>query len=112
MEKDLWQMIDEADAQNYGNIADLLKKDMKKSVQDTLDRAPETVRRDIGKASNNLYEKIDQFLKAEQEYAPSPETWLEYEPKHEAITGNLQNLQDVQENQVLSRILWPLQIKR
>ncbi len=97
MEKDLWQMIDEANAQNYGNIADLLKKDMKKSVQDTLDKAPETVRRDIGKASNNLYEKMDQFLKAEQEYAPLPETWLEYEPKHEAIKGNLQNLQDVQE---------------
>ena len=97
MEKDLWQMIDEADAQNYGDIAVLLKQDMKKSVQDTLDKAPETVRRDIGKASNNLYEKMDQFLKAEQEYAPSPETWMEYEPKHEVIKGNLQNLQAVQQ---------------
>lgn len=97
MEKDLWQMIDEADAQNYGDIAVLLKQDMKKSVQDTLDKAPETVRRDIGKASNNLYEKMDQFLKAEQEYASSPETWLEYEPKHEVIKGNLQSLQSARE---------------
>ena len=97
MEKDLWQMIDEADAQNYGNIAVQLKQDMKKSVQDTLDKAQETVRRDIGKASENLYEKMDQFAQSEQEYIVSPETWREYEPKHEAIKENLQNLQIVQE---------------
>ncbi|WP_196605408.1 hypothetical protein [Pectinatus haikarae] len=97
MEKDLWQMIDEADVQNYGNIAHQLKQDMKKSVQDTLDKAPKIVHHDIGKAADNLYEKMDQFLKAEQEYIPSPETWLEYEPKHEAIKENLQNLQAVPE---------------
>lgn len=98
MEKDLWQMIDEADAHNYGNIATQLKKDIEKSVQATMDKSPETVRRDISKAADNLYEKMDQFSKAEQEYIPSPETWLEYEPKHEAIKENLQNLQAVQEN--------------
>ena len=97
MEKDLWQMIDEADAQNYGNIAVQLKQDMKKSVQDTLDKVPETVRRDIGKASENLYKKMDQFAQSEQEYIVSPETWREYEPKHEAIKENLQNLQITQE---------------
>lgn len=97
MEKDLWQMIDEADAQNYGNIVAQLKQDMGKSVQATVDKSPEPVRRDIGKASENLYEKMDQFSKAEQEYVPSPETWLEYEPKHEAIKENLQNLQVIQE---------------
>lgn len=32
MEKDLWQMIDEADAHNYGNFAIQLKRDMEKSV--------------------------------------------------------------------------------
>jgi len=96
MEKDLWQMIDEADAQNYGNIVVQLKQDMKKSVQDTLDKAQETVRRDIGKASENLYKKMDQFAQSEQEYIVSPETWREYEPKHEAIKENLQNLQIVQ----------------
>ena len=97
MEKDLWQMIDEADAQNYGDIAVLLKQDMKKSVQDTLDKAQENVRRDIGKASENLYKKMDQFTQSEQEYIVSPETWREYEPKHEAIKENLQNLQSAQE---------------
>ena len=97
MEKDIWQMIDEADAQNYGNIVAQLKQDMKKSVQDTLDKAPEIVYRDIGKDSENLYEKMDQFSKAEQEYIPSPQTWLEYEPKHEAIKENLQNLQAIQD---------------
>ncbi|MGE1063612.1 hypothetical protein NXG27_13455 [Megasphaera paucivorans] len=97
MEKDLWQMIDEADAQNYGNLATHLKQDMEKSVQATVDKSPEPVRRDIGKASDTLYEKMDQFSQAEQEYAPSPETWLEYEPKHEVIKENLQNLQIVQE---------------
>ena len=97
MEKDLLQMIDEADAQNYGNLATQLKQDMEKSVQNTLDKAPEIVRRDVGKSADNLYEKMDQFSKAEQEYIPSPETWLEYEPKHEAIKENLQNLQAVQE---------------
>ena len=97
MENDLWQMIDEADVQNYGNLATQLKQDMEKSVQATVDKSPETVRRDIGKDSENLYKKMDQFLKAEQEYVSSPETWLEYEPKHEAIKGNLQNLQVVQE---------------
>ena len=97
MEKDIWQMIDEADAQNYGNIVAQLKQDMKKSVQDTVAKSPEVVRRDISKAADNLYEKMDQFLKTEQEYAPSPETWLEYEPKHEAIKENLQNLQAIQE---------------
>lgn len=97
MEKDLWQMIDEADAQNYGNIAVQLKQDMEKSVQDTLDKVPETVRRDIGKASENLYKKMDQFAQSEQEYIVSPETWREYEPKHEAIKENLQNLQITQE---------------
>ena len=97
MEKDLWRMIDEADAQNYGNIAVQLKQDMKKSVQDTLDKAPETVRRDIGKASENLYEKMDQFAQSEEEYIVSPEVWREYEPKHEAIKENLQNLQIAQE---------------
>ena len=96
MEKDLWTMIDEADAQNYGNIAIQLKRDMEKSVQATIDKSPETVRRDIGRTSNNLYEKMDQFAQAEQDYIPSPETWLEYEPKHEAIKENLQNLQAVQ----------------
>ncbi|WP_196605414.1 hypothetical protein [Pectinatus haikarae] len=96
MEKDLWQMIDEADAQNYGNLASQLKQDIEKSVQATMNKSPETVRRDIGKASDNLYEKMDQFLKAEQEYVPSPETWLEYEPKHETIKEDLQNLQAVQ----------------
>ena len=99
MEKDLWQMIDEADAQNYSNLATQLKQDMEKSVQNTLDKAPEIVRRDVGKSADNLYEKMDQFSKAEQEYIPSPETWLEYEPKQEAIKGNLQNLQVVQEKQ-------------
>lgn len=97
MEKDLWRMIDEADAQNYGNIVVQLKQDMKKSVQDTLDKAPETVRRDIGKASENLYEKMDQFAQSEEEYIVSPEVWREYEPKHEAIKENLQNLQIAQE---------------
>ena len=96
MEKDLLQMIDEADAQNYGNLATQLKQDMEKSVQATVDKSPESVRLDIGKASDNLYEKMDQFSQAEQEYVPSPETWLEYEPKHEAIKDNLQNLQAVQ----------------
>ena len=96
MEKDLLQMIDEADAQNYGNLATQLKQDMEKSVQATVDKSPESVRLDIGKASENLYEKMDQFSQAEQEYVPSPETWLEYEPKHEAIKENLQNLQAVQ----------------
>lgn len=99
MEKDLWQIIDGADAHNYGNLASQLKRDMKKSVQATMDKSPETVRRDIGKASNNLYEKMDQFSQAEQEYVPSPETWLEYEPKHEAIKENLQNLQAVQKKE-------------
>ena len=97
MEKDLLQMIDEADAQNYGNLATQLKQDMEKSVQATVDKSPESVRLDIGKASDNLYEKMDQFSQAEQEYVPSPETWLEYEPKHEAIKENLQNLQYIQE---------------
>lgn len=97
MEKDLWQMLDEADAQNYGNLATQLKQDMEKSVQATVDKSPESVRRDIGKASDNLYEKMDQFSQAEQEYVPSQETWLEYEPKHEAIKENLQNLQAIQE---------------
>ena len=97
MEKDLWQMIDEADAHNYGNFAIQLKRDMEKSVQATLDKSQKTVRRDIGRASDNLYEKIDQLAQAEQEYVPSPEAWLEYEPKHEAIKENLQNLQAVQE---------------
>ena len=97
MEKDLLQMIDEADAQNYGNLATQLKQDMEKSVQATVDKSPESVRLDIGKASENLYEKMDQFSQAEQEYVPSPETWLEYEPKHEAIKENLQNLQAIQE---------------
>ena len=97
MEKDLWQMIDEADTQNYGNLATQLKQDMEKSVQATVDKSSEPVRRDIGKVSDNLYEKMDQFSQAEQEYIPSPETWLEYEPKHEAIKENLQNLQAVQE---------------
>ena len=97
MEKDLWQMIDEADAQNYGNLATQLKQDMEKSVQATVDKSPESVRRDIGKASENLYEKMDQFSQAEQDYVPSPKIWLEYEPKHEAIKENLQNLQIVQE---------------
>lgn len=96
MEKDLLQMIDEADAQNYGNLATQLKQDMEKSVQATVDKSPESVRLDIGKASENLYEKMDQFSQAEQEYVPSPETWLEYEPKQEAIKDNLQNLQAVQ----------------
>ena len=73
MEKDLWQMIDEANAQNYGNLATQLKQDMEKSVQATVDKSPETVRRDIGKDSENLYKKMDQFLKAEQEYVSSPE---------------------------------------
>lgn len=99
MEKDLWMMIDEADAHNYGNIATQLKRDMEKSVQATIDKSPETVRRDIGKASDNLYERMDQFAQAEQDYVPSPETWLEYEPKHEAIKENLQNLQAVQEKE-------------
>lgn len=90
-------MIDEAAAHNYGNIATQLKQDMEKSVQATMDKSPETVCREIGKASNNLYEKIDQFAQAEQDYIPSPETWLEYEPKHEAIKENLQNLQAIQE---------------
>ena len=99
MEKDLWQMIDEADAHNYGNVATQLKQDMEKSVQATTDKSAETVRRDIGKASENLYEKMDQFSQAEQEYIPSPETWLEYEPKHEAIKENLQNLQAGQERE-------------
>ncbi|WP_019553326.1 hypothetical protein [Propionispira raffinosivorans] len=98
MEKDLWQMIDEADAQNYGNLGSQLKRDMEKSVQARIDKSPETVCRDISKASDNLYEKMDQFSQAEQDYVPSPETWLEYEPKHEAIKENLQNLQAVQEN--------------
>ena len=97
MEKDLWQMIDEADAHNYGNFAIQLKRDMEKSVQATLDKSQKTVRRDIGRASDNLYEKMDQLAQAEQEYVPSPEAWLEYEPKHEAIKENLQNLQAVQE---------------
>ena len=96
MEKDLWQMIDEADAHNYGNFAIQLKRDMEKSVQATLDKSQKTVRRDIGRASDNLYEKMDQLAQAEQEYVPSPEAWLEYEPKHEAIKENLQNLQAVQ----------------
>ncbi|WP_143745097.1 hypothetical protein [Megasphaera cerevisiae] len=96
MEKDLWQIIDEADAQNYGNLASRLKHDMEKSVQATVDKSPEPVRRDIGKASENLYEKMDQFSQAEQEYVPSPKTWLEYEPKHEAIKENLQNLRAIQ----------------
>ncbi len=89
-------MIDEADAQNYGNIAIQLKRDMEKSVQATMDKSPENVRRDIGRTSHNLYEKMNQFAQAEQDYVPSPETWLEYEPKHEAIKENLQNLQAVQ----------------
>ncbi len=97
MEKDLWMMIDEVDAHNYGNIVNQLKQDMEKSVQATIDKSPETVRRDIGNASDNLYEKMDQFAQAEQDYVPSPETWLEYEPKHAAIKENLENLQDVQE---------------
>ncbi len=97
MENDLWQMIDEADVQNYGNLATQLKQDMEKSVQATVDKSPEAVRRDIGKVADNLYEKMDQFSQAEQEYVPSPETWLEYEPKHEAIKENLQNLQYIQE---------------
>lgn len=97
MEKDLSQMLDEADAYNYGNIASQLKQDMEKSVQATVDKSPEPVRRDIGKVADNLYEKMDQFSQAEQEYVPSPETWLEYEPKHEAIKENLQNLQAIQE---------------
>lgn len=59
MKKDLWQMIDEADAHNYGNIATKLKQDMEKSVQAIADKSAETVRRDIGKASENLYEKMD-----------------------------------------------------
>lgn len=67
MEKDLWQMIDEADAHNYSNIATQLKQDMEKSVQAIMDKFPETVCRDIGKASDNLYEKIDQFAQAEQD---------------------------------------------
>jgi len=58
---------------------------MKKSVQDTLDKTPEFMRCDIGKAADNLYEKMEQFSKAEQEHIPSPGIWLEYEPKHEAI---------------------------
>jgi len=89
-------MIDEADAYNYGNIATQLKKDMEKSVQATMDKSPETVRLDIAKVSNNLYEKMDQFAQAEQDYVPSPETWLEYKPEHETIKENLQNLQAVQ----------------
>ena len=97
MEKDLWQMLDEADAHNYGNIVTQLKQDMEKSVQATMDKSLEAVRRDIGEASDNLYEKMDQFAQAEQDYIPSPETWLEYEPKHEVIKENLQNLQIVQE---------------
>ena len=97
MEKELWQMIDEADAHNYGNIVTQLKQDMEKSVQAAVDKSPEAVRRDIGKASDHLYEKMDQFAQAEQDYIPSPETWLEYEPKHEVIKENLQNLQIVQE---------------
>ena len=61
MEKDLWQMIDEADAHNYGNIVTQLKQDMEKSVQATMDKSPEAVRRDIGKVDwqpffvQNLY---------------------------------------------------------
>lgn len=90
-------MIDEADVQNYGNLASQLKRDMEKSVQATVDKSPEPVRRDIGKVADNLYEKMDQFSQAEQEYVPSPEIWLEYEPKHEAIKENLQNLQAIQE---------------
>ena len=90
-------MIDKADAQNYGNLASQLKQDIEKSVQATMDKSPETVRRDIGTASDNLYEKMDQFSQAEQDYVPSPETWLEYEPKHEVIQENLQSLQIVQE---------------
>ena len=97
MENDLWQMIDEADVQNYGNLATQLKQDIEKSVQATVDKSPEPVRRDIGKVADNLYEKMDRFSQAEQEYVPSPETWLEYEPKHEAIKENLQNLQAIQE---------------
>lgn len=97
MEKDLWQMIDEADAHNYGNIATQLKQEIEKSVQATVAKSPEVVRRDISKAADNLYEKMDQFSQAEQDYVASPESWLEYEPKHEAIKGNLQNLQTVQE---------------
>ena len=73
MEKDLWQMINEADAQNYGSLVGQLKWDMEKSVQATIDKSPETVRRDIGKASENLYEKMDQFAQSEQEYIVSPE---------------------------------------
>lgn len=46
---------------------------MEKSVQATIDKSPETVRRDIGKASENLYEKMDQFAQSEQEYIVSPE---------------------------------------
>jgi hypothetical protein len=61
MEKDLWRMIDEADAHNYGNFASQLKRDMEKRVQVRIDRSPETVRRDIGKASDNLYKKMDQL---------------------------------------------------
>lgn len=93
-------MLDEADAYNYGNIASQLKQDMEKSVQATIDKSPETVCRDISKASDNLYEKMDQFSQAEQDYVPSPETWLEYEPKHEAIKENLQHLQAVQERKL------------
>lgn len=97
MEKGLWQMIDEADVHNYGNIVTQLNQDMEKSVQPTMNKSPEAVRRDIGKAADNLYEKMNQFSQAEQDYISSPATWLEYEPKHEAIKKNLQNLQAVQE---------------
>ncbi|TCS77675.1 hypothetical protein [Pectinatus cerevisiiphilus] len=97
------------------------EKSYGKSVQVTIiDKSPESMCCDIDKAAEDLYEKMDQFLKVEQEYILSPETWLEYEPKHEAIKESLQNLQAVQANDnicclnslVYSRLVrffsWPL----
>ena len=80
MKKDLWQLIDEADAHNYDNIATKLKQDMEKS-EATADMSAETVRCDSGKASENLYEKIDQFSQAEQERESSEQDIMDASDK-------------------------------
>jgi len=96
-EKDLQQVIDEADALVYGNLASQLKKDLESKVEVVVEKSPEPIRNAIRASSENLYEKMEQFSKTEQEHIPSPETWVAYEPKHEAIKENLQKLQTAQE---------------
>ena len=71
----------------------------KKELADTLGVSLETVRRDIGKDSENLYKKMDQFLKAEQEYETFRKIQDEYylsdfDKEIKRIKGNKNNKRD------------------